>query len=150
MMQMDSFNFGNWFGFCCSFPFRNNPKIHYFNKIPHLVLVVGRLLESMGVSCVIHLIGHIFMMQMDSFNFGFWLWLWSTSLFRISPKIHLFYYYSAFCPSGGRLLESIRFSGIFHLIGHIFMMQIDSFNNGYWFGFWSSFPFRITPKIHVY
>ena len=26
---------------------------------------------SMGVSGVIHLIGHIFMMQMDSFNFGF-------------------------------------------------------------------------------
>ena len=26
---------------------------------------------SIGVSGVIHLIGHIFMMQMDSFNFGF-------------------------------------------------------------------------------
>ena len=25
---------------------------------------------SIGVSGVIHLIGHIFMMQMDSFNFG--------------------------------------------------------------------------------
>ena len=31
----------------------------------------GRLLESIGVSGVIHLVGHIFMMQMDSFNFGF-------------------------------------------------------------------------------
>ena len=30
-----------------------------------------RLLVSIGVSGVIHLIGHIFMMQMDSFNFGF-------------------------------------------------------------------------------
>ena len=27
---------------------------------------------SIGVSGVIHLIGHIFMMQMDSFNFGFY------------------------------------------------------------------------------
>ena len=26
---------------------------------------------SIGVSGVTHLIGHIFMMQMDSFNFGF-------------------------------------------------------------------------------
>ena len=30
-----------------------------------------RLLVSIGVSGVIHLIGHIFMMQMDSFIFGF-------------------------------------------------------------------------------
>ena len=31
----------------------------------------GRLSVSIGVSGVIHLIGHIFMMQVDSFNFGF-------------------------------------------------------------------------------
>ena len=29
------------------------------------------MLVSIGVSGVIHLIGHIFMMQMYSFNFGF-------------------------------------------------------------------------------
>ena len=29
------------------------------------------MIVSIGVSGVIHLIGHIFMMQMDSFNFGF-------------------------------------------------------------------------------
>ena len=27
---------------------------------------------SIGISSVIHLIGHIFMMQMDSFNLRFW------------------------------------------------------------------------------
>ena len=31
----------------------------------------GRLLVSIGVSVVTHLIGHILMMQMDSFNFGY-------------------------------------------------------------------------------
>ena len=29
------------------------------------------MIVSIGFSVVIHLIGHIFMMQMDSFNFGF-------------------------------------------------------------------------------
>ena len=29
------------------------------------------MIVSIGVSGVIHSIGHIFMMQMDSFNFGF-------------------------------------------------------------------------------
>ena len=31
------------------------------------------------------------------------------------------------CPRGGRLLESIGVSGVIHLIGHIFMIQMDSF-----------------------
>ena len=40
----------------------------YFNKIRFLL---DRLLVSVGVSGVIHFIGHILVMQMDSFNFGF-------------------------------------------------------------------------------
>ena len=35
---------------------------------------------------------------------------------------------STLCPRGWRLLESIGVSGVIHLIGHIFMMQMDSFN----------------------
>ena len=34
------------------------------------------------------------------------------------------------CPRGWRLLESLRVSGVIHLIGHITMMQMDSFNFG--------------------
>ena len=35
---------------------------------------------------------------------------------------------STLCPRGWRLLQSIGVSGVIHLIGHIFMMQMDSFN----------------------
>ena len=35
------------------------------------------------------------------------------------------------CPRGGRLIVSIGVSGVIHLIGHIFMMQMDSFNFGF-------------------
>ena len=34
------------------------------------------------------------------------------------------------------------------LIGHIFMMQMLSFNLVLWFGFKTSFPFQIIPEIH--
>ena len=40
-------------------------------KFNTLTIMERRLLESIGFTGVIHLIGHIFMMQMDSFNFGF-------------------------------------------------------------------------------
>ena len=33
------------------------------------------------------------------------------------------------------IVWSIRFTGVIHLIGHNFMMQVDSFNFGFWFGF---------------
>ena len=42
----------------------------------------------------------------------------------------------------------IGVSGIFHLIRHIFMMQMFSINFGFCFGFQSPFPSRITPEIH--
>ena len=45
---------------------------------------------SMGVSGAIHLIGHIIMMQMDSFNFRVKIRVLSSFTFRIIPKIHLF------------------------------------------------------------
>ena len=47
------------------------------------------------------------------------------------------------------LLEEVSFgvSGVTHLIGRILMMQMYSFNFGFWFGIKSSFQFRISPKI---
>ena len=50
---------------------------------------------------------------------------------------------------GKSVWDSIRISLIFHLIGHISMMQMFSFNFGFWFGFKSSFPFGIIPEIHL-
>ena len=41
-------------------------------------------------------------------------------------------------------------SGVIHLIGHIFMMQMDSFNFGSKYGLKSSFPSRIITKIHLF
>ena len=34
-----------------------------------------------------------------------------------------------------KIVRSIGFTGVIHLIGHNFMMQMDSFNFGFWFGF---------------
>ena len=47
---------------------RTRIKTH---KIQHFVHIEGDCQCSYGFSGVIHLIGHIFMMQMDSYNFGF-------------------------------------------------------------------------------
>ena len=33
------------------------------------------------------------------------------------------------------IFRSIGFTGVIHLIEHNFMMQKDSFNFGFWFGF---------------
>ena len=33
------------------------------------------------------------------------------------------------------IVWSTRFTGVIHLIVHIFMMQMDSYNFGFWFGF---------------
>ena len=153
------------------------------------------MLVSIGVSGEIHLIGHIFMMQMDFLNFGFLIrvlelisvpneswdsfilikfntlsswweivsvhWsVWCNSLnwtylydadgflqFRVLIRVlelisvpneswdSFILYNSTLCPHGGRLLVFIGVCGVIHLIGHIFMMQMDSFNFGFWFGF---------------
>ena len=50
---------------------------------------------------------------------------------------------------GKSVWDSIRISLIFHLIGHISMMQMFSFNFGFSFGFKSSFSFGISPEIHL-
>ena len=49
----------------------------------------------------------------------------------MSPEIHIFELNSTLCPHGGRLLVSIGVCGVIHLIGHIFMMQMDFFNFGF-------------------
>ena len=81
-----------------------------------------------GVCGVIHLIGHIFMMQNGFLQF--------RVLIRIQELISV--------PNESRdsfilikfntlsiwrkLSVSIGVCGVIHLIGHIFMMQMDSFN----------------------
>ena len=50
---------------------------------------------------------------------------------------------------GKSVWDSIRICLIFHLIGHISMMQMFSFNFGFCFGFKSSIPFGISPEIHL-
>ena len=85
---------------------------------------------SIGVSGVNHLIGHIFMMQMDSSISG--IDSGSRAHFR-SESFQRFIYFKEFtlCPRVHRLIVSIGVSGVIHLIGHIFMMQMDSFNFGF-------------------
>ena len=46
---------------------------------------------SLGSSVVIHWFGHIYMMQMVSFNIWFWFGFWWAFQSRIIPEIHLFY-----------------------------------------------------------
>ena len=41
-------------------------------------------------------------------------------------------------------------SVVLHWFGHMSMMQMVSFNFGFWFGFWSSFQSRISPEIHLF
>ena len=135
MMQIDSINFGFWFGFYSSFPYWIIPGIHLFKKRATLCPRVRRLLVSIGISSVIHLIGHIIMMQIDSINFGFWFGFYSSFPYWIIPGIHLFKKRSTLCPRVRRLLVSIGILSVIHLIGHIIMMQLDSFNFGFWFGF---------------
>ena len=43
----------------------------YYNQFQHYALMDRVLLLSTGVSGINHLVGHIFMTQMVSFNFGF-------------------------------------------------------------------------------
>ena len=48
------------------------------------------------------------------------------------------------------MLGSLGSSVVIHWIGHISMMQMVSFNFGFWFGFWSTFQSRIIPEIHLF
>ena len=89
------------------------------------------------------------MMQMFSFNFGFWFRIQelisiqkqsrdSFILIKLNKYTHV-----------KSMWESNRISGIIHLIGHLSMMQMFSFNSGFWFGFKSTFPIGISPEIHL-
>ena len=68
----------------------NHFKDSFILKNSTLCPRVRRLLVSIGSCCVIHLIGHIIMMQMDFFNFGLEYGFQTSFTFRISPLIHLF------------------------------------------------------------
>ena len=90
---------------------------------------------SFGSCGVIHLIGHIIMMHMYSFNFGLKLRVLELIYVPHQSRDTFILKYSTLYPRGGRLLESNGVSGVIHLIGHIFMMQMDSFNFGLKYGF---------------
>ena len=150
MMEMFYFNFGFWFGFYISFPSRISPEIHLFLSNWTLCTHGKSVLVSIGDCGINHLIGHNFMMQMFSFNFGFWFGFYTSFPSRISPEIHLFLSNWTLCTHGKSVLVSIGDCGINHLIGHNFMMQMFSFIFGVWFGFYSSFPSRISPEIHLF
>ena len=135
LIQMFSFNFGFWFGFRRSYPSRISPEIHLFYSDWTLWPYETCMLGSLGCSVVIHRIGHNYMIQMFSFNFGFWFGFRSTFLSPISPEIHLFYSDWTLCPYETCILGSLGSSVVIHLIGHISMMQMFSFNFGFWFGF---------------
>ena len=89
------------------------------------------MLVSIGVSALNHLIGHIFMMQMFFFNFGFRFW--SLANLR-AESIQRFIYSNQiehFVLMERVLLVSIGVSALNQIIGHIFMMQLFSFNFGF-------------------
>ena len=109
----------------------NSPKNNFFEYNSTLCPRGGRLLESIGVSGVIHLIGHIFMIQISFFYFGFRFAFWSIFPLRFTPNIHLFEFNSTHCPRGRRLLVSFGISGVIHLIGDEFMMQMSIFKFGF-------------------
>ena len=90
MMQMFSFNIWFWFGFISSFPSRISPEIYLFYSDWILCPYETCMFGSLGSSVVIHLNGHISMMQMVSFNFWFWFGFWSSFQSQIIPEIHLF------------------------------------------------------------
>ena len=86
---------------------------------------------SVGVSGVNHLIGHILMMQMDSFTFRVLIRYLELISVPNQSKDKTISYNSKLYPRVGRLLVSVGVSGVNHLIGHILMMQMDSFNFGF-------------------
>ena len=86
---------------------------------------------SVGIWGLIHLIGHIFMMQMDSFL----LRVLIRVLELISVPNHsrdsftlIKFNTLSSCPE---IVSVFGVSGVVHLIGHTFMMQMDSFNFGF-------------------
>ena len=45
---------------------------------------------------------------------------------------------------------SIGVCGVIHLIGHIFMIHMDSFNSRFDSGSRAHFQFRMSPEIHLF
>ena len=87
---------------------------------------------------------------MVSFNFWFWFGFWCSFLSRIILEIHLFYSDWTLCSWETCMFASLGSSVVIHWIEHNSMMQMFSFNFGFWFGFRSSFLSRISPEIHLF
>ena len=86
---------------------------------------------SILVSGVTHLIGHILMMQMDSFTFRVLIRYLELIFVANQSKDSTISIKSTLGTRGGRLLVSIGVRVVTHLIGHNLMMQMDSFNFGF-------------------
>ena len=86
---------------------------------------------SVGVSGVNHLIGHILMMQMDSFTLPVLIRYLELISVPNQSKDKTILYNSKLYPRVGRLLVSVGVSGVNHLIGPNLMRQMDSFNFGF-------------------
>ena len=77
---------------------------------------------SMGVSCVIHLIGHIIMMQMDSFNFRVKIRVLEL-IYILNQSRDSFIKIKFNNLSSWRVIISVHWSCVvIHLFGHIIMI----------------------------
>ena len=124
-------------------------RFYYYIQIGHFVLRRRVCWYHWEVVLLIHWNGNNSMMQMVSFNFWFWFGFWCSFKPRISPEIHLFYTDWTLCPYETCIMGSLGSSVVIHWFVHISMMQMVSFNFGFWFGFWSTFLSQIIPGIHL-
>ena len=93
-----------------------------------------RVCESLiRISGIIHLIGHLSMMQMFSFNFRVLIRIQELISIRNQSRDSFILLKMNTLHYGKSSWESIRISIIILLIGHISMMQMFSFNFGFWF-----------------
>ena len=148
MMQMFSFNFWFYSGSGAHFHSKSFQRFIYCNKIEHL----HSWKECVRVNSNLwyYSINWSYLYDADVF-FQFRVLIRVQELISIRNQsrdsiivIKLNTY-----TLGKSVWELIRISLIFHLIGHISMMQMFSFNFGFWFGFRSSFQFGISPEIHL-
>ena len=106
----------------------------YFNKIQHF--------DPMERDCLVHSIYRCnslncaYLYDADGF-LQFRLLIWVLELISVPNESWDSYILIKFktLTQWSEIVWSIRFTGVIHLIVHIFMMQMDSFNFGFWFGF---------------
>ena len=106
----------------------------YYNKIQHF--------DPMERDCLVHSIylcnsiNWTYLYDADGF-LQFRLLIWVLELISVPSESWDSFILIKFNTLSiwREIVRSIRFTGVIHLIGHIFMMQMDSFNFGFWYGF---------------